>query len=316
MDLNHTPSRVLWLFALYQAAVAAVYVAGPGGRSVALGGLALVHVAIAALLLRFASRAPSRETSRWRLALPYALWLACWLQLGWLIRFSGHPMHDAQIAAADLALFGGHGHLLFARWLPQADQVMHLIYLSYYGLVLGPPLVLALRRRTADCQRYTRVVMATYLLCFLIYLLYPVLGPRAAAAAQAAAGHDGGALGGGALGALTEALRQAGDSPGTAFPSSHCAGAFAAALAAGAMVSRRTRALLLVWAGLITLSTIHTGNHYGIDAAAGVLLAVSVHLAAIRVRQDRVRQAQLRHARVRQFRVRQARVVVPKEVLS
>ena len=296
MDLNHTPSRVLWLFALYQAAVAAVYVAGPGGRSVALGGLALVHVAIAALLLRFASRAPSRETSRWRLALPYALWLACWLQLGWLIRFSGHPMHDAQIAAADLALFGEHGHLLFARWLPQASQVMHLIYLSYYGLVLGPPLVLALRRRTADCQRYTRVVMATYLLCFLIYLLYPVLGPRAAAAAQAATNH-----GGGAVGVLAEALRQAGDSPGTAFPSSHCAGAFAAALAAGAMVSRRTRALLLAWAGLITLSTIHTGNHYGIDAAAGVLLAMSVHLVAVRVRQ---------------FRVRQARVVVPKEVLS
>ncbi len=41
---------------------------------------------------------------------------------------------------ADLALFGGHGHLLFARWLPQASQVMHLFYLSYYGLVLGPPL--------------------------------------------------------------------------------------------------------------------------------------------------------------------------------
>jgi membrane-associated phospholipid phosphatase len=77
------------------------------------------------------------------------------------------------------------------------------------------------------------------------------------------------------------------------------------------MVSRRTRALLLAWAGLITLSTIHTGNHYGIDAAAGVLLAASVHLVAVRVRQDRVRQAQLR-----QFRVRQARVVVPKEVLS
>ena len=296
MDLNHTPSRVLWLFAFYQAAVAAVYVAGPGGRSLALGGLALVQVIVAALLFRFASRPPLHRTSRWRLALPYALWLACWLQLGWLIRSSGQSMHDAQIAAADLALFGGHGHLLFARWLPQASQVMHLFYLSYYGLVLGPPLVLALRRRTTDCERYTRVVMATYLLCFLAYLLYPVLGPRAAAAAQAATGH-----GGATLGVITEALRQAGDSPGTAFPSSHCAGAFAAALAAGAMFSRRTRAVLLVWAGLITLSTIHTGNHYGIDAAAGVLLAVSVHLTAIRVRQARVRQT---------------RVVVPKEVLS
>ena len=124
MDLNRTPSRVLWLFAFYQAAVAAVYVAGPGGRSVAFGGLAMVQIAVAALLFRFASRPPSRETSRWRLALPYALWLACWLQLGWLIRFSGHPMHDAQIAAADLTLFGAHGHLKRVCDLPDGCDAL------------------------------------------------------------------------------------------------------------------------------------------------------------------------------------------------
>ena len=291
MDLNRNPSRALAPFVAYLLLVIGVCLAGAGAIPVAFAAVAMVHAVFAALLVRFANRAPSPVAGHWRLALPYVLWLACWLELGWLIRSSGPSMHDAQIAAVDLAVFGGHGHLLFARWLPEADQVMHLIYLSYYGLVLGPPLVLVLRRRAADCDRYTSVVMTTYLLCFLVYLVYPVLGPRAAMAAQAAIGH-----GGGSLGALAEALRQAGDSLGTAFPSSHCAGAFAAALAAGELFSRRTRAVLLVWAGLIAISTIHTGNHYGIDAVAGVLVALGVRLAA--------------------GQIRRARATIPKEALS
>jgi len=291
MDLNRNPSRALLPFAVYLLLVAGVCLTNRGAPTVVFAAVVTVHAVFAALLLRFANQAPSPVAGRWRLALPYVLWLACWLELGWLIRSSGLSMNDAQIAAVDLAVFGGHGHLLFARWLPEADQVMHLIYLSYYGLVLGPPLVLVLQRRAADCDRYTSVVMATYLLCFLAYLVYPVLGPRAATAAQVATGH-----GGGSLGALAEALRQAGDSLGTAFPSSHCAGALAAALAAGKLFSRRTRFVLLVWAGLITLSTIYTGNHYSIDAVAGVLVAVGVRLAA--------------------DQICRARAAIPKEALS
>ena len=42
MDLNHTPSRVLWLFAFYQAAVAAVKAARQRARRRALTVVAAV----------------------------------------------------------------------------------------------------------------------------------------------------------------------------------------------------------------------------------------------------------------------------------
>ena len=277
MDLIPTPSRVLQLFAWFQAGVAGVCAAGMGTQPVAFVLLAIVHGAVASLLFRAADLGPTRNRILWCLATPYALWLVCWLELGWLIRLSGQAMHDPQIAAADLALFGGHGHVLFGQWFPWAGQAMQLIYLSYYGLILGPPLVLARRQRFIACDHYTHVVMTTYLLCFLAYMLFPVLGPRAVATAQI--DHDGGVLG-----AVAEALRQTGDSPGTAFPSSHCAGAFAAALAAGKFARRRLRLVLLAWAALITISTIHTGNHYSIDAVAGVLVAIGVHHVAVRIR--------------------------------
>jgi len=120
-------------------------------------------------------------------------------------------------------------------------------------------------------------LVATYLACFTIYTILPVLGPRIVAAAT-----EGGSGGGGLVAGLAEGLRQAGDVPGTAFPSSHCAGALAAALAAGEFVSRRLRAVLVAWAVLVSVSTVYTGNHYALDAVAGVILTLGVRFVLTR----------------------------------
>ena len=181
---------------------------------------------------------------------------------------------DPGIAAVDLAVFGVHWHDRLAELLPGAamGEAMHFAYLSYYALVLAPPLWLALRGRRADCARYTTLMLGTYLLCFTIYLLLPVQGPRALLGGAGSPGE-------GAMAGFADWMRRTGDSEGTAFPSSHCAGALAAAMAAGACVARRLRRGLLVWAALIVLSTVYTGNHYALDSLAGVVAAVGVRLA-------------------------------------
>ena len=209
---------------------------------------------------------------------PYGLWILCWIEIGRITVWSGHAVQDVRIVALDLGVFGVHLHERFVELFPAPalGEVMQAIYLSYYFLVLGPPLLLALRRKPLICERYTLALMTTYLVCFTVYLLYPVLGPRAAAAAVAVTPGDGG------VAAWSEALRQLGDSPGTAFPSSHCAGSLAAALAAGRYVARPWALLLIAWAGLIAVSTIVTGNHYAIDAACGLAVAVGVHLVLAR----------------------------------
>jgi membrane-associated phospholipid phosphatase len=190
-------------------------------------------------------------------------------------------MHDQAVVLLDATLFGGHGHLALPRVAPWADGFMEVAYLSYYGLVLGPLVVLAWRRPAAACHDYTRVVLATYLVCFACYVVYPVLGPRAVEAAAAlgpAAGDDG---------AVAVWLRRLGDSAGTAFPSSHCAGAAAAALAVGRIVGRRVGLVMGAWALLVAIATVHTGNHYVIDSVAGLAVAVAVHAVAVGRPQDR-----------------------------
>ncbi len=81
---------------------------------------------------------------------------------------------------------------------------------------------------------------------------------------------------------IMEALFRTGDSVGTAFPSSHCAGAVAAALLSRGHFRPRTAHLMALWAGLIVVATIHTNNHYAIDSLAGCLLALLIHAKEVR----------------------------------
>ena len=63
----------------------------------------------------------------------------------------------------------------------------------------------------------------------------------------------------------------AGDSPGTAFPSSHVAGALTVAWFGCLWLGRAGAALLCVLATLVTVGTVYTGNHFAIDSLAGLL---------------------------------------------
>ena len=75
------------------------------------------------------------------------------------------------------------------------------------------------------------------------------------------------------LGALEDALRDRGDSPGTAFPSSHVAGVFAAALIARRWTPRALGYLWIIAACGVALSTIYTQNHYAVDVVYGMAVA-------------------------------------------
>ena len=71
-------------------------------------------------------------------------------------------------------------------------------------------------------------------------------------------------------------LFNAGDSLGTAFPSSHCAASLAVALSIYRYVSPRAARLFMIWALLIIVSTVYANNHYAIDGVAGIIVAMVV----------------------------------------
>ena len=280
MDLSlNSQGKLSLLFALYSLTAGVVWVARLGWTSMSLGALGL-HLMLTGGLIFRARHAGSSDqyqcpgSTRTAAAMlwPWLLWLLAWTEIGWLFRAATPLYHDQAIAQLGLAVFGVHWNELLPRlWSGRGwQEAMTGFYLSYYFLIVGPAVILAVQRRRQAFMDHTLGLMLTYLGCFAIYLLLPVTGPREMAlAVGSSTAHETV----GFLPRLMNAVFAAGDSVGTAFPSSHCAGATAAALLCQRHFSGRVAVLCGIWAGLIVISTIHTNNHYAIDGLAGVGLA-------------------------------------------
>ena len=276
MDLSRINRGLAWLFAVYNVFAGVVWVLRAGAQALTPLMVAL-HLGLAWLLI-------ARSGGRMVPGYPWLLWLAAWVEIGWLYRLTGPVVHDGSIRMMDLAIFGRHLNEILSVALPWAwlRTTMGLAYLSYYLLILGPVFVLLVQRRRRDLQAHTFGLMTTYLACFAVYLVLPVLGPRAFVAGAG----DTLPQAAGIFARLMQVLFAAGDSLGTAFPSSHCAASVAAALLVRQHFGIRLGILAAIWAGLIVVSTVYTNNHYALDAAAGVSLAwVVVRVIRMRVGQ-------------------------------
>jgi membrane-associated phospholipid phosphatase len=280
MDLKNDKPAVEILFMAYNVVLAGFWVLQAAEEPVT-PIMAFLHVGLAFLLLGMArigkgSRLPLRILNR---LFPYLMWTLAWSEIGWLYGLTLPMTHDGGVMAVDLAVFGFHLNEELSSFLPWGwvRNVMGFSYLSYYLLIILPPLALAVRKQERDLAHHTFGLMSTYLACFLFYLAMPVLGPRdlAHAAGEIAPGV------GGLFGPVINAFFESGDSLGTAFPSSHCAGSVASALLVRRHFGPATGRLALSWAGFIVVSTVYTNNHYTIDAVAGVAIAVLIQKAII-----------------------------------
>jgi membrane-associated phospholipid phosphatase len=146
---------------------------------------------------------------------------------------------------------------------------MHAGYLSYYLILAGAPLGLWLSGRREGARRVTLAMMAAFYLCYAIFLLFPVAGPRYTfPLADNAATATG-------IARFTQRLLDGGAAWGTAVPSSHVA---VSLVAAGVTLGewRALGAPLLAAAILLTLGTVYGQFHYAVDAVAGAALAAAV----------------------------------------
>jgi membrane-associated phospholipid phosphatase len=200
--------------------------------------------------------------------------LPFWTELGHLQALNTGPTFDAVVARLDLALFGQHLNLVWMPAMPQVafSELMHFCYFAYYPLIFLPPLAMYLAGRTDAVRDMTFRLMVTYLACYLLYLVFPVIGP-----AELLPHYDG-ALKHGLFYGLTHAARAAGDSLGTAFPSSHAAGVTASAVLAWRWFRRPVAIALTIQAAAVLLATVYTQNHYAVDTLAGFVWALSLQL--------------------------------------
>jgi membrane-associated phospholipid phosphatase len=201
---------------------------------------------------------------------PLLLLVAFWSELGFIREQLHAGANDAPIAALDLALFGVHVNAVWMPRMPHVwlSEVMHFVYFAYYPLIFLPPLVMGLAGRTAALRDMTLRLLVTYIGCYLIYIFFPVDGPSHTMVRYA------GALTDGFFYRLAHGAVHVGDSLGTAFPSSHVAGAVTIAYLGWRWCRPAVAALLAVEAAGVCLATIYTQNHFTIDSVAGVVLAL------------------------------------------
>jgi membrane-associated phospholipid phosphatase len=224
----------------------------------------LLHLAaLGAVSLAYADRLPTAI----RYWTPLAVGPFVFIELRWLVIGAGRPHRDALVAGWELVAFPMDPSRTLGQAWPWTglSELLHACYLSYYALIFVPPAVLWLKGRRSAFSVTLLALAIVYALCFAIYVIFPVDGPRFLRGAAVAPA--------GPVRNLVLALLASGSSRGTAFPSSHVA----ASLVASVCALRFQRPLGVVVSMLtagICLGAVYGGYHYAVDIVAGLATGV------------------------------------------
>ena len=198
---------------------------------------------------------------------PMLLLAALYGEIGVLTLHAGFQ-NDPLVQRLETWVFGSQ---VSYRWIresadPLLSWILHACYVAYYPILYASPLALWLAGRR-DASRHTIfAVMVTFYLCYIVFLFFPVAGPRYAFDAAHNVATDVGPA------RFAAWLLDRGDSWGAAFPSSHVA----ASVVATGMALRYWRLvglLLLPFTAGLCLAVVYGQFHYAVDALAGLIVA-------------------------------------------
>jgi len=211
----------------------------------------------------------ARASRRWQVAV--ATLLPVLIQAG-LYALVGavnarRVMHDDALLRVESSWFGDPSRAWARQWPDTTvSTVLHACYLAYYAILLVPYARLALRQEKSAWRMTFRAHMVTLLIGVVIFLLWPVEGPRF----RAPIGRD---VLPDATHLFTNTLLATFSARGTAFPSSHVSIAVAHLLVA--WTTQRALALMMAPVVLgMAIGAVYGGFHYLSDVLAGALLGV------------------------------------------
>jgi len=260
-----------WVIAAYNLILIVVWMPHVADSSVARWMIGVHSAALSLPWVLARVRSPWWGTRALREVYPILFLLVFWRELGLHWEVVGSAANDAYVARLDQALFGANWSAVWApampmRWL---GDVMQSIYFAYY-VVCAAMLVHLVFGRGRDTMRETTLRMVlVYAAAYAVYAIAPTVGPMWMHEFPRFAGPGVHGLARG----LNDALQTAGDAPGTAFPSTHVAGAVTLAWLAWRYYSRPIAWAVTGLAAAIAPATVYTQNHFVLDAVGGALLA-------------------------------------------
>lgn len=205
-----------------------------------------------------------------RVAYPVLLTPLLYTELDLLNQLHVQGYLDPTVQAWEEAVFGAQLSVVWARRQPWRwlSELMHLGYFSYYLLIPVSALLVYRRGGPRELHRFTMITGLGFLLCYLLFTVFPVAGPRYLY--DRLQGTPARAL----FFEAVHAIAEAGSSKGTAFPSSHVAATVAAWLASR-RVARGWFRVSAPFVVLLTLGTVYGRFHYAVDSVAGIAVAVA-----------------------------------------
>ena len=254
-----------------------------GGGDAARFALAALHLALAAGLLELDRRRARgagrglRVLADW---LPLLLVPVLYAELPLLMEALPRPVryYDPLVSRFEAALFGGQPAFDWAGAWPITvlSEALHACYVSYYLLIYVPPLLLYVgltgshpphAHPRAAFHETVLALALSFLVCFAIFVVLPVQGPRYLGVPRGVPE--------GPIRELVLTILERGSSRGAAFPSSHVA----VAVTQAALALRHQRRVGL-WVAAVTIGlgagAVYGGFHYAVDALAGAAVGVAV----------------------------------------
>jgi membrane-associated phospholipid phosphatase len=206
-----------------------------------------------------------------RAAYPVLLLPAFYSSIDVLNGFGGAATFDGPLLRFEQAVFGVQPSRDWWRAAPDAfwSTLLHAVYFSYYVVVPLPIVVFLARRDRRASEDYLAVVSATFLACYLLYILVPVGGPYYEFA------RPSGEFVANLPAQWVYAALERGSAFGAAFPSSHVAATVAATIATR-RAAPRLAAVLAVPTALLTVGVVYCQMHYVIDSVAGVVVGITI----------------------------------------
>ena len=247
-------------------------------------GLLLVHL----LIQTYARHKSVKVLDFLRHFYPVLLYTAFFIETGSLNRMFFKDYLDPLVAQWEQQVFGCQPSVLFMHKLPWliVSELFYVSYFSYYIMIAGVGIALFLRSRQ-QFFHYVSVVSFLFYVCYLIYIVLPVIGSRAffrqvdgyslPAAIQQLAITDAypEAVQSGLFYHIMKWVYRVFEAPGAALPSSHVAVALCTVFFSFRYL-RRIRYVHLAVAILLCLSTVYCRYHYVVDVLAGLATAAVV----------------------------------------
>ena len=240
----------------------------------------LVRIAVVMLIFTFAylDKRPISSNNLYKIIrrfYPLALVASIYNETGYLNNIF-FDYFDSFFVKLEFQLWHTQPSLVFSEIFPQQwfSELMHLGYFSFYFLIFGLLIILYQKDKVTG-TRILSLIMISFLIYYLIFILFPVKGPQFYFSPE-----ELNLTGHGIFYSLVQLAQDIGETQTGAFPSSHV-GMSIIALYLSFKYTRQIFPIMLVLCLILWPSTVYIQAHYLVDVIGGFLSAPVILVTAV-----------------------------------